>query len=381
MPCRLMRFDGSDSRQVGPADASCTSAAWSPDGKWMYLSANAGENFHIWRQRFPDGTPQQVTAGPSQEEGIAMMPDGNSFITSSGSVDSSLVVHDSRGERVISAEGYVDMPHFSPDDQKLYYILGARGNGGLREFIVGELWVADLTTDRSERVLPGSTISSYSISPDGKTAAVPIKGKDGKEHIWAVSLERRLPPRQLTSGAGEDEPRFGGKGHIFYRQTDGAKNYLYRMNDDGSVSQKVREGPILELIEVSPDESFAISLSPTSDQAQPNAEVALPLDGNAAAPVLIISHGYTWCGWSGDGTEFYLPLPEMSQRVRDKTAVFHVERGKLPSFPPGRFETNDEVPTRNIRMFDHHITLGANDSVYAFLQLSVHRNLYRVSTR
>lgn len=377
MPCRLVRFDGSDSRQVGPANASCTSAAWSPDGKWMYLSANAGENFHIWRQRFPDGRPQQVTAGPGQEEGIAMMPDGNSFITSSGSVDSSLVVHDSRGERVISAEGYVDMPNFSPDDQKLYYILGTRGNGGLHDFIEGELWVADLATDRSERVFPGVTISSYSISPDGKTAAVPIMGKDGKEHIWAVSLERRFPPRQLTSGAGEDEPRFGGNGHIFYRQTAGAANYLYRMNDDGSVSQKAREGPILELNEVSPDESLAIALAPTPDQPQPNAEVALPLNGDPA-PALI-THGLSWCGWSGDGTEFYFPLPEMSQRLKDKTAVFRVERGKLPSFPLGRFETNDEIPTRNVRMFDHHIRLGANDSAYAFLQLSVHRNLYRVS--
>ena len=25
----------------------------------MYLSANTGAGFHIWRQRFPDGTPEQ----------------------------------------------------------------------------------------------------------------------------------------------------------------------------------------------------------------------------------------------------------------------------------------------------------------------------------
>ena len=38
-PCRLMPFDGSSAgRQVGP-QGTCTSAAWSPDGKWMYFGA------------------------------------------------------------------------------------------------------------------------------------------------------------------------------------------------------------------------------------------------------------------------------------------------------------------------------------------------------
>ncbi len=37
-PCRVVPFaGGSPGRQVGPPDAPCTSAAWSPDGKWMYL--------------------------------------------------------------------------------------------------------------------------------------------------------------------------------------------------------------------------------------------------------------------------------------------------------------------------------------------------------
>ena len=36
---------------------------------------------HIWRQRFPDGKPEQITFGPTAEQGIAMAPDGRSFVT------------------------------------------------------------------------------------------------------------------------------------------------------------------------------------------------------------------------------------------------------------------------------------------------------------
>ena len=82
VPCRLVPFDGSSpGRQVGPPGGGCTFGAWSPDGKWMYFTSNAGGANHIWRQRFPDGQPEQVTSGPTEEEGIAMAPDGRSFVT------------------------------------------------------------------------------------------------------------------------------------------------------------------------------------------------------------------------------------------------------------------------------------------------------------
>ena len=42
LPCRLVPADGqSAGRQVGPL-GTCTSAAWSPDGRWMYFGVNVG---------------------------------------------------------------------------------------------------------------------------------------------------------------------------------------------------------------------------------------------------------------------------------------------------------------------------------------------------
>ncbi len=49
--CRLISLHGSsESRQVGP-QGQCTSAAWSPDGTWMYFGAEVDGAHHLWRQR------------------------------------------------------------------------------------------------------------------------------------------------------------------------------------------------------------------------------------------------------------------------------------------------------------------------------------------
>ena len=72
----------------------------------MYFSADAGDGFHVWRQRFPDGPPEQVTSGPTEEEGLAVAPDGKSLITSVGLTQRSVWFHDASGERQISLEGY-----------------------------------------------------------------------------------------------------------------------------------------------------------------------------------------------------------------------------------------------------------------------------------
>ena len=75
-PCRLVDLEGlNSSRLDGPAGA-CTSAGWSPDGAWMYFTATVEEQSHLWRQHFPEGEPEQITFGPTDEMGVAVEPGG-----------------------------------------------------------------------------------------------------------------------------------------------------------------------------------------------------------------------------------------------------------------------------------------------------------------
>jgi eukaryotic-like serine/threonine-protein kinase len=158
-PCRLVSFDGhSPDRFVGPAGHVCTYAGWSPDGNWMYFSAtNWTSGFHLWRQRCPDGEPEQLTFGPTEQEGIAVAPDGRSVLTSVGLTTGTVWVHDKTGEHQIPFEGSARMTGeqfssraiFSPDGKQLYF-LGKRNPKD-----VEELWMADLTSGLAERPVPG----------------------------------------------------------------------------------------------------------------------------------------------------------------------------------------------------------------------------------
>ena len=168
LPCRLMPIDGSSpGRQVGPSGGGCTSGAWSPDGRWMYVTSNAGGVHHIWRQRFPDGEPEQVTSGPTEEQGIAMAPDGRSLVTAMAMQSLSIWLHDGKGERQISSlEGIAANPKFTADGKKLCYTIVREAPTAFSPQ-PGELWVADVESGRSQVLTPGMPVFDYDVVNGG----------------------------------------------------------------------------------------------------------------------------------------------------------------------------------------------------------------------
>ena len=88
----------------------------------MYFGARVAGSAHLWRQRFPDGKPEQMTFGPYEEEGVAVAPDGRSLVTSVGTRRSTIWLHDNTGERPVSSEGYALTPRLSNDSKRLFYL-------------------------------------------------------------------------------------------------------------------------------------------------------------------------------------------------------------------------------------------------------------------
>jgi len=213
--CRLASLDGtSPDRLVGPV-GSCTSAGWSPDGRLMYFSVVVDGTSHLWRQRFPDGKPEQITFGPTEEEGVALAPDGKSIVTSVGLQHSTVWFHDDSGDRPISSEGTAFAPHLSRDGKHLYYLLRQHADS-----IARELRVVDLASNKTDSVLPGVSIGSYDISRDDKYVVYTTKRRGEEPQIWYASLDRASPPRTVIRGG--DHPSFGANDEIIFQELGGS---------------------------------------------------------------------------------------------------------------------------------------------------------------
>jgi eukaryotic-like serine/threonine-protein kinase len=390
LPCRVVPFDGtSRGTRVGPVEGRCTNAAWSPDGKWMYLNSDATGGFHIYRQRFPDGRPERITWGPTEEEGIALAPDGRSLITSVAISQSAVWVDDGGVERQISSEGFGSLPAkfqqagsvFSPDARKLYYLV-RRGVARTDEY--GELWAADLKTGRSQRLLVDFVVTGYDISANGEHVLFSALDAESRSHLWLAALDRRSPPRQLTADEA-DTPAFGPGGELFFRAREGGSNFLFRMKEDGSERRKAVPKPIVAFNGISPNGEWAICRMPAEgDITSPL--VAYPLRGGRSVP--IADNGFA--SWSRDGQLIYVRKPGMDTGAA-KTFVLAIPAGRaLPDLPVlGIHWDKDPEGPGVVRVIEHRgadaggISSGGiypspSLSVHAFVRRNIQRNLYRI---
>ena len=384
-PCRLVPFDGASSgRQVGPVGA-CTWAQWSPDGQWMYFTVDTGSTgFHVWRQRFPDGTPQQLTpSGASEEEGLAIMPDGKSLITAAGTRQSAIWLHDDKsGDRQITSEGYAFLPALSPDGSKVYYL---RRVSGSRSYFSGELWVSDVARGSAERMFPGLVLTHYSISPDGTKVVFATEQGQAGSGIWIADLDRTQPPRQLTSG-GEYRVFFGRPGEIIYQGTN--PQQPMRMNEDGSGIKPLSDLKIRQLQSVSPDARWAIlGVTPAESHGDRNSmTVAVPLDGGEPFTVCAsCSYGFgaarmaaPLVQWTGDGKWMFVSLRYFGNGTT-KTAVLPVKPGAAAAVLR-RFTSEADlqrVPGAHI-LGDNDVFPGMSENRFVIIRQSAKTNLFRI---
>jgi DNA-binding winged helix-turn-helix (wHTH) protein/Tol biopolymer transport system component len=358
--CRLVPFDGSSpGRPVGPAGA-CLSASWSPSGDWMYFSVQIGGHGHLWRQRYPDGQPQQITFGPTDEETVTCAPDGRSLLTSLGREQSTIWLHAAGRERVLTTESYEYSPWLSSGADRVYF-LAARSSTE-----PSELWRVEVASGRKQSLLAGFAISGYDISRDEQLVVFTTK-RDGTSQIWIAPLDRHAPPSLLIRGG--DEVAFDRVGDIFFRSLGEHANFLHRMRSDGSSNVRVLETPIVEFHAVAPDGRWV--------------SVDLPIEGGIAgaflAPVgggapTLIRKGWWPSQWSRDGNALYVEVGtgENSQR-HGRTAALPIGADGLPT------ESAMSVP--DAALIPHpelNLSMGSDPSVYAFVKWETHRNIYRI---
>jgi len=353
----------------GPQAETCLAGAWSPDGKWIYLSAKKGDKFQIWRQGFPDGEPELVTSGPTSQEGMEMAADGKSFITSVGSRDSTVWLHDKDGDHQISSEGNAVAPSFSSHGNRLYYLMA---NGQTLGY---ELWVKDLIGEKVEKVLPGYSMQGYSVSRDGKEVAFAMGDPSGHSSLWVAATDHRSSPRRISLAGteSEDSPFFLPDGDLIFRAIEGGSNFLYRMKADGSGRQKISPQRIFDARAVSPDGRWVIANTPVAGEGQTAESAAFAVDGRATVPVC---PGYCFMTWNTAGTVMFVSFPSLSKDTYPM-AVKH-DTG-LPTLPPAGFgRLEDLAKAKTAAVIPRQVDSIASSSVYAYTQENARRNLYRI---
>jgi DNA-binding winged helix-turn-helix (wHTH) protein/Tol biopolymer transport system component len=376
--CQFISLEGpSPARPVGP-DGACTAAGWSPDGSWMYFVATVQGQSHLWRQRSLNDRPEQITFGPSEEEGLAVERDGRSIITSIGVHESSIWIHDAAGERSLSSEGEIaaalSPPSFGPDDKTLYYLLRHKdANAG------PELWRLTLDTGKSEPVFPGTSMDSYDVSPDGKQVVYTSVGRDDISQLWLAPIDRSSPARQIGH-SGETTPHFGPRGQILFRLAEGNANYLEQMNQDGSGRSKVLPYPIIEVQSISPGRRWLMAIAPYPEGDSVVAKVvAIPVDGGTPR---YMCASYCLPVWSSSGRFLFVPVEASSPTTAGRSLAIPVGPGEnLPEFPPGGIQPLAEpsVVPGSQSISRAELVPGKDLSHYAYVNTAVHRNLYRIS--
>lgn len=373
-PCELISLDGRFApHEIGPR-GPCYAAAWSHDGTWMYFNAEVASQTHIWGQRVLGGEAEQITSGPTEEEGIAVAPGGRSLITSIGVHENSIWLHDPRGERSLSSEGEVvkGSGRFTGDGKALYYLLRRPLSGtGAR------LWRLNVDSGVGEETLPGVSTLSFDISSNGREVVYAAGPDEARSELWIAPLDHSKPPRRIGS-AGDAQPHFGVNGKIIFRFTHAGYNYLGEMNEDNTGRARLVDFPVNLIFSVSPAGHWVMAGVPRSD-ARGMADTAIPLDGGSPRPICT-----DFCVplWSPNGEYLFVRVRNISRNGPGQTLAIPVEPGeRLAPFPAGGLQAGDEtraMPGAQI-INRAEIVPGIDPAHYAWINYTVHRNLYRIS--
>jgi Tol biopolymer transport system component/predicted Ser/Thr protein kinase len=368
-PCHVVPYEGGGPSQgVGPPKSICTSGAWSPDGKWVYLTLSKEGRFHIWRQRFPGGEPEQVTSGPTEEEGIAMAADGKSLITSVGTQTGTVWIHDGNGEQQISSEGDAGRARFSADGKKLFYMMD---NGQTQGY---ELWERDVASGATERVLPGYAMSDYHVSADGKELAFSKADESSHSRVWVAAMNRRTSPQRISTTTIDDSVSFLPDGDLLFRTIEGETNFLERMHADGSDRRRVSPLHIFDLITQSPDGKWALVGARGAGDENPASIIAVPVEGGETVQVCV---HFCVPEWSVRGDFMFM---QFFVSVDQNTYVLRLRQPNALADLPSNGELSGEIlkKAKPMLVIPRTVDSAVSTSLYAYTVKTTRRNLYRI---
>jgi eukaryotic-like serine/threonine-protein kinase len=236
-----------------------------------------------------------------------------------------------------------------------------------------ELWLRKLTTEKTEKLLPGYSMQAFSVSRDGKRVAFSVRDVNGRTSIWIAPTDRHFSSLRISATEIEDSPFFLPDGEVVSRAVESGSNFLYRMKDDGSQRRKISPERILDPVAVSPDGRWFIALAPVSNQDQSVGCKAFPVDGGSAVTLCL---GLCSLRFDTSGKFAYL----FSALLPEHGYVLSIQKDlglhKLPSSGVSRIE--DLAQSKTAAVIPPFVDSVINPGLYAYTRQNTRRNLYRV---
>lgn len=162
-----MTADGADARALAENLDVRGSPSWSPDAKWIVVSADAGDGPRIYKVPTEGGTPVRLT--DQVTFGGVWSPDGQLILYHESPQGATFPLRGIRPDKTPVAvptmeyrgdfEGY----HFLPGGKSLILLQG--------NFRSQDFWQVDLATGKQRRLTalkPGYSVRSFDVSPDGR---------------------------------------------------------------------------------------------------------------------------------------------------------------------------------------------------------------------
>jgi hypothetical protein len=200
----------------------------------------------------------------------------------------------------------------------------------------------------------------------------------GRYPVLVTTLNGRSSPRHVTA-KGASRAYFAAGGYVFFVSADTGPKFIYRVREDGSELQKIVNTS--SAFSVSPDGKWVVTQG-SGDMAM--AIMVNPVDGGSptlicgtcvGGPQMVERSGAPCVSWSPDGKFFYLYFREFIYAIPLRPGQM------LPPIPAAGFRSkNDVAALPGARLIaEQEAFPGPNPSIYAFIKLATHRNIYRVS--
>ena len=233
--------------------------------------------------------------------------------------------------------------------------------------------MTDLTTGRTEAVLPGVSMSEFDLARDGERITFAALDTEGNSHLWVAPLDRRTPPKQLTS-SNVRQISFGGEGNIYFLLRKGGHEFLYSIAPGEAAPRQIRPEPSGIFSRISPQGDWWLT---GSDLAS---VIARRIRGGP--PIRVCSSCEV--GWGPGGKFLYIRFRNIGEMGGGNTIVIGLSAGQeLPELPPyGLTSAQDTRGLNVVAEIDMTgktvIAPGLDPSVYAYSRKTVQRNLFRI---